>query len=590
MLMTLLKTLQKSRNIRHIFLASAARVAIVTLLSAFVLQRSALSASRWTFQFYGEPSSFEVKSAEPSAPIAETKINVDASRKQPGRAVANTFYGAVLEPQFTLPERSVMARLPLAVTHIGGNEYSRFDFESGLVSQRFYDGPDSLLNTKPKYLGHILWPEIVTIARSIKTEPIVQVNMLGFKPTFNAQGVPETIPVDSAAEAYRFVYHLNKQHNLGVRYFSVDNEPTLWADTHFDLIKEPISADDYIQKFIRLAIAMRTAADEIHQDPNFIKIFGPEDSSTFQDFQTLSPQDCVEGECRYGRGSGILFENFLDYFLYKIGKIEKDTNVNPKGYKLLDYLSFHVYPLFRYNYFDPESFLYDSHGRQDVSGYLRSIRLWDTDQINTHDYVWPRNKKIAFYPFLNRAINAYYPQASIALTEFGIDSSGSPIDYHPLLKPLYEAEFYAISAYNGVEMFAKVCLNSNDYDPQFWYLVSEGRKLTPSFHAMSLMARYFKGDFVNTELMNSVSSGLNRNENLVAYSVVNTSETATLIINKDVDKEHKTTIAYGAQSAESYQLNIPPLTMAIVRKIPGKNTVVVHQFGQAELRVRNNRQ
>ncbi|MBF0314265.1 MAG: hypothetical protein HQK52_12680 [Oligoflexia bacterium] len=556
-------------------------ILVVTFLLLISVGKSYADNSRWQFNLKAKPFVGELQLKSSTSNGGGIRIEVDGSESIPGRKVERTFYGASMSPTDQLPSKLLMQEMPLAFLRIGSSELSRYDFKSTLVLRRFFSPIDAEL-ARSKYYASMDMVSMVKIIRSLNATPMLQMNLLGVKPSYGDNNKPQIISVDSAEEAYDQLYYLNKDHKLDVRYFVIDNEPTIWNGTHFDLIKEPVSADEYITRFVRLVLRVRAASEEIHGDAHYVKIIAPEESQSWGRFQTWSPNDCavqISGGpivCRYGDDPSMHFENFLDYFLYKVGKIESNREINPKGYRLLDYFSYHIYPLFRKNYSDPESFILNAKGEQDVTRYLNSIRLWDSEVVNDTDYVFPRGESINLFNFVNQNLAKYYPHAKAVISEFGIDSSGKTIDYHPLLKPLYIGELLALSAFHKTEYFLISYLNSNIFDVKSWPLISEGNKTIPSYYIMSLMSKYFNGNFI--------SSRVSASNDLVAYSVKNKKEIVTIIINKNMNQELP--FIYKLKTIGEVGMKIAPLTFIMMRSpLANPAKVVMHRFGQNELGV-----
>jgi hypothetical protein len=119
-----------------------------------------------------------------------------------------------------------------------------------------------------------------------------------------------------------------------VKFFAIEMN-LFTASTHRDFIAKPITADQYINRYAQVVLAMRKAQEEISGNANDIKIVGPEESQSWNWYQTEAEGDCKDGSrpgeriCSYGQGAQ-KFSDFLSYFLARLNEIENDSTLNPK--------------------------------------------------------------------------------------------------------------------------------------------------------------------------------------------------------------------------------------------------------------------
>lgn len=107
-----------------------------------------------------------------------------------------------------------------------------------------------------------------------------------------------------------------------IRYWNMDNEPEIWSGTHDDVMKTQCSAEEFMQRFFKVAKAARAKYPTI-------KLVGPVPANEWQWF-------------RYG-DDGILSDGkklcWLEFFIKRIAEEEKAS-----GIRLLDVLDIHFYP------------------------------------------------------------------------------------------------------------------------------------------------------------------------------------------------------------------------------------------------------
>jgi hypothetical protein len=428
-------------------------------------------------------------STENKAVVA--KVIVDLSRR--GQTIDSSFYGSHIDSFSPMPAANLVADLGIGQIRIGGNEYDVFNWKTNLAY------------TKTGIHNIVGFSAIANILRDYKLSGIYQINLHGFQPDLEGQNMVLKNSF-TAASAYELVKTLNGQLKLGIVNFSLGNEFEQWHETHpHTKAYEPesgISADDYISKYIEFAVAIRQAQAEVNGNPNSIKIWGPEISSSWLDWNTGNfSRDCqwsptVRGQvvCSYGEGK---FTHFIPYFLDRLTKAEKDPAVNPKGYKLLDYFAFHYYPNFRTKISDINSIVTDPEGRQWVSKILESTRvLNDPTFINTIDISSYRNTSPNIIGRMRGWLKSYYPNAKLAINEFALDSDWRSTTYHPIVRPLYAADTVGIAAKEGISFFNNFILSSRAGSNIPWALLEGGTNKTSLFHTYTLFSKNFKGTVV----------------------------------------------------------------------------------------------
>lgn len=438
-----------------------------------------------------------VRTKEPYNSIEEkdvqAKIVVDLSQK--GSTVGSSFYGSHLNSYSKPPAAKLVSDLGISHIRIGGNEYDVFNWQNNLSY------PKNGIRKLPSLV------ETAATLNSYKTTGIYQVNLHGYQPEMQGKNyvLKKTF---NAKSAYEMIKTLNGKLQLNITHISLGNEPEQWHETH-PHTKEwneesGISADEYIARYIEFAIAIRQAQADVTGDPNSIKLWGPEISSSWLDWNTGNfDKDCkwsptVSGQvnCSYGNGA---FTHFIPYFLDRLAKAEKDTTLNPQRYKLLDYFAFHYYPNFRRKISDINSIIIDSNGRQWVAKMLEATRvLHDSSYINTVDLSSYKNMSPNIIGRMQGWLKAHYPDAKLAINEFAIDSDYTSTNYHPIVRPLYIADTVGIAASKGVSFFNNFILNTDAGYILPWTMIN-GNQPTNVFYTYALFTNNFKGTVVNAE-------------------------------------------------------------------------------------------
>jgi hypothetical protein len=464
----------------------------------------------------------KIKSQETGSPplILNSEINLDLNRA--GKIIDRSFYGSQLDLYSNPPAAKLIKDLGLGRIRIGGNEYDVYNWKTNLALTK--RGLRQLIDFK----------SIVPIFKDYNVEGIFQINLHGFQPEL-VQDRYVLKPSFEAKDAFDLVKKLNGELQLKIVHLSLGNEFEQWHETHSHTRAWPensgISAEDYVQKFIRFAMAIREAQESVSGNPNDVKIWGPEISASWLDWNTGNfEKDCrwsdkIPGQalCSYDQGK---FDHFIPYFLYSIRSAEADRNLNPKGYHLLDYLSFHYYPNFRTKISDVNSIIKDSSGNQWIEKMLEATRvLHDPGYINTADLSSYKNFSPNVFGRMKAWRDQYYPNAKIALNEFAIDSDYRSLSYHPIFRPLYTADAIGLAATHEIDFFNNFVLNNPPHTPIPWTLLEGGIQPTSAYYTYSLFANHFLGKIVpcNDDLEDQLNCyGTLNNENLIV-AIVNKS-------------------------------------------------------------------
>lgn len=508
---------------------------------------------------------------EPSS--VTSKIVVDLTKE--GQVIDKNFYGSHLDSYSKMPTKEVVNELQLGKIRVGGNE---FDVNNWKINKTV----NSTLMVKDLFSFELISKTL----SDYKVNGVFQINLTGFQPELVGQNyvIKRTF---TASSAYEMVKYLNGILKLKIVDFSLGNEFSIWNETHSKLwpSKDGISANEYIDRYIDYAISIRKAQDEINGNPNSIKIWGPEISTSWTDWNTGNfSSDCqwtdIAGQvsCTYGNGQ---FDHFLPYFLNRLKLAESDSAINPKKYKLLDYLSIHYYPNFRTKISDPASVIVDSEGHQLIAEMLESTRLLnDQEFVNTIDYSSYRNFKPNILGRMNDWINKYYPSAKLTINEFAVDSSYKSNYYHPIVRPLYLADSIGIFTKEKVVFLNQFQLSSDAGANLPWTMV-EGDVKKDMFYMYKLFTNNFKGTIVNVE--DSFGDTVN------AYAAVLNDTVNLAIVNKEpVDKTVKIYLKDGAIKKVATYL-IPAWSSSILKLDKNQGSSMkdfeILQFGAKEMRI-----
>jgi hypothetical protein len=174
--------------------------------------------------------------------------------------------------------------------------------------------------------------------------------------------------------------------------FALGNEPMLWHLTHRDMHPEPVSYDEYLNRFVNLAKVVKAAAPEA-------EIAGPELWGWPAYFQSAQDLERKSSDDRRRHGG----EDFLPWFLRQMRNQEQQG-----GVRLIDYVTVHFYPQAQ-GVFSPAV---DPAATQLRLETVRS--LWDP---NYNDPSWIR-AKVELLPRLKRWVAEAYPGTKIGLTEY----------------------------------------------------------------------------------------------------------------------------------------------------------------------------
>lgn len=485
-------------------------------------------------------------------------------------AVSKDFYGVDNKGFSNLPKVENVLPLEVSKVKFGGNLHSTYNWELNsyydIYSNMFAYAPTPfdarLRNVKDRY----------------QADPLVQVNMMGWMPVKNADNTLSYTRTADASHAAQMIRFLNEEKKLGIKNILMGNEPFLWESTHG---KYSPSADEYIDMFIEYVVAMKDAQYLINGRPNDLKIWGPEIATGWTGWQTNHPNDCVinyalknPATCTYGANGE--FSEFIPYFLSRLAEFEQDKDTNPYGYTLLDYLTVHYYPLFREEFSDTNSIITKDVTTQNVAGMLESVNLWDSPTyVNRYDNASPLGVAPSILPKFQAWAQNYYPGAKLAVTEFGIDSVEN-VNYHPIVRPLYLADFVPRLAQFGVQNFMHSFLQGGKGESS-WALIN-GQEKTHLYYMYSLYTNKFKG--------NVMVSNKTYGDEVNSYTVNNGSTINLFLVNKNT-KVHNAAIKFSRSESseqEVAEVSLPAWSLTVL-EIPQTESGMIkaYRYGAQEM-------
>ncbi|MBK9935999.1 MAG: T9SS type A sorting domain-containing protein [Cytophagaceae bacterium] len=230
----------------------------------------------------------------------------------------------------------------------------------------------------------------------------------------------EPWPADSSTAILSHWFDRLKVKKENARYWNMDNEPEIWNGTHDDVMPSLITAEEFIQRYIKMAISARARFPEI-------KLTGPVTANEWQWYNWNN--DAVEYNGKK--------YNWTEYFIMRLVEEEKKT-----GVRMFDVIDLHFYPstsspaeiaqlhrvFFDKNYVYPEA-----------NGLRRLNGGWDTSQ--NKEYIFGR---------INGWLDQYLGNThdrTLALTESGINTEDAN------LSAIWYASTMGEFMKNGVEIF-----------------------------------------------------------------------------------------------------------------------------------------
>jgi hypothetical protein len=309
--------------------------------------------------------------------------------------------------------------------------------------------------------------------------------------------------------------------NGAPRYFTLDNEPSLWQDTHRDVHPTGATMQEVLDKTIAYSAMIKSA------DPGAL-VLGPEEWGwtgyfySGYDQQQGSQNGWSSFPDRAAHGN----MDYLPWLLQQLHQHDQAT-----GQRSLDYFTVHYYPQ-------------GGEFGDDVSTGMQLLRnestrsLWDP---NYADQSWI-NSQVDLIPRLQSWVNTYYPGTKVGITEYNWGAEGHTNG------ATTQADVLGIFGRQGLDLANR------------WTTPAAG---TPTYLAMKMYRNYDGHDdtFGNT----SVSTTAPNPDQVSAFGAVRLSDGAltVMVVNKNLyDPAHPTATTsvtldvsnFTAGSAQRWQL------------------------------------
>lgn len=335
------------------------------------------------------------------------------------------------------------------------------------------------------------------------------------------------IPADSQFQL-GWMQHLVNQWgpaaNGGLRYYILDNEPSLWSWTHRDVHPVGPTMDEIRDKMIDYGARVRAA------DPSAV-VVGPEEwgwsgyfwSGYDQQWGGLHGWSNLPDRANHGG------KDYLPWLLEQLSQHDVQT-----GQRSLDVFTVHWYPQGSQNPSLPgEAF------SNDVSPAMSNLRnrstrsLWDP---NYTDASWV-NSKVQLIPRLRNWVNTYYPGLQIGITEYNWGAEAF------INGATAQADVYGIFGREGLDLATR------------WTTPGSS---TPTYKAMKLYRNYDGNKSTFGDV--SVSDLVPDPDSLSSFAAIRSSDGAltVMIINKSLTDAplvnvHTANFSAGG-SAQAWQL------------------------------------
>lgn len=414
---------KKTKKILFIILIS---IIIICLIFAFVYNSTKFRQflGKIGFNIYYQNISDEIENLnKEDENIYENNVYVDENEKD----------GTISPYIFGLNEDSVaLNKVKINSIRQGGNRLSTYNWENNYSNA----GNDSD-NKSDTYLANSNVPGKIVLNLSNKAEnynikyKLTTLQMMGYVAADKDGKVTEgevapskrwkkvearknselSLNPDSNDDAVYMDEYINYIMNklgdstskTGIQGYSLDNEPSLWNNTHLLAHKEDVTMNEVISKSIELAKVIKEA------DKN-ADVFGPalcniSAYNSLDNEENAKKADFVDDWQRLKEERG--YDWFIDYYLDEMKKASDECNV-----RLLDYLDIHYY----------------SEASDVPSKTLQSSRTLYDSSFKESSWISSTYKDILpILPKIQKSIDKYFPGTKIAVSEYGFKQNGNTI-------------------------------------------------------------------------------------------------------------------------------------------------------------------
>lgn len=304
----------------------------------------------------------------------------------------------------------------------------------------------------------------------------------------------------------------------GLRYYILDNEPSIWHSTHRDVHPQGAGMDEIRDRMIAYARAVKDV------DPGAL-VVGPEEWGWSGYFLSGKDQQAGPGVgWDWSRLPDRSAHGGADYLPWLLDQLRQEEVSG--GRRLLDVFTVHYYP-------QGGEFSSDTSTAMQQRRNRSTRSLWDPNYV---DESWI-NDRVRLIPRLKGWVNSFYPGLQVGLTEYNWGAEGH------INGATTQADLYGIFGREGLDLAARWTTP----DPS-----------TPTFKAMKLYRNYDgqKNGFGDT----SVLAAAPNPDNVSAFAAQRSSDGALtlMLINKQIGVSQGTTVSLASfapgAAAQRWQL------------------------------------
>jgi len=276
----------------------------------------------------------------------------------------------------------------------------------------------------------------------------------------------------------------------GVRYYLLDNEPSIWHSTHRDVHPTGATMDEMKNRMINYASMIKSV------DPTAL-VVGPEEwgwsgyfySGYDQQYGSLHGWSSLPDRASHGN---------WDYVPYLLDQMRQYEAAN--GKRLLDVFSLHYYP-------QGGEFGDDTSSTMQLRRNRSTRSLWDPNYV---DETWI-GTQVKLIPRMKAWVGSYYPGTPTAITEYNWGAEGH------INGATTQADIYGIFGREGLDMATR------------WTVPDAS---TPTYKAMKIYRNYDGSKSAFGDI--SVSDSTANPDNLSSFAAARSSDNAltVMLINK----------------------------------------------------------
>ncbi len=478
------------------------------------------------------------------APAQNPSVTVGVDAAANRRAISPEIYGVAHASP------SALAELNAPVNRHGGNTTSRYNWQLNADNRGFDWYFESIAYPSPTP-GELL-DTFIADSRGAAAEPMLTIPMAGWVAKLgtnrgklasysiakygaqtdrdwqwfpdagngiltNGQLITWNDPNDASVPANSafqqgWVQHLTgtwgTAGNGGVRYYILDNEPSIWHSTHRDIHPTGATMEEVRDKILDYAAMIKTI------DPGAL-VIGPEEwgwsgylfSGYDQQYGAAHGWSNLPDRAAHGG---------WDYLPWLLDQLRQ--NNQSVGRRLLDVFTVHYYP-------QGGEFSNDTSSSMQLRRNRSTRSLWDPNYV---DETWIADKVI-LVPRLRNWVNSYYPGTKIGLTEYNWGAENH------INGATTQADIYGIFGREGLDDGAR------------WTTPASS---TPTFKAMKMYRNYDgnRSTFGDT----SVKATVPNPDNVSAFAAERSSDGAltVMVISKYLSGNTTVTVSLAGFSSQ----------------------------------------